>query len=188
MRGHNACFWQVGVLAAAGMVSACGSTPNTGTSEDKEILHSRVNAAIMDFKTQDPSIQRFLDSAEAYAIFPHVVTGAVIVGGAHGHGEVYQKGTLVGYADVSQGSVGGQLGGELYAEFIFFQTEHSVVDFKFGTLPEFDARATAIAASRGAAATADYRRGVIIFTLPESGLMAQAAVGGQKFRYTPVVK
>jgi hypothetical protein len=42
-----------------------------------------------------------------------------------------------------------------------------------------------VAASKGAASTADYRRGVIVFTLPESGLMAQAAIGGQKFRYQP---
>ena len=171
------------MMAAAG----CGSTPNTGTSEDREVLHSRVQTCMADFKAEDPTIQRFFDTAEAYVVFPRVVTGALVVGAAHGHGEVYQKRQLIGYADVTQGSVGAQIGGQRFAEVIFFQNESSLVDFKYGTL-EFDARATAIAASRGAGTTADYRRGVVIFTLPESGLMAQAAIGGQKFRYTPIVK
>ena len=180
-------FLAIGVMAAAGTIWSCGSTPNTGTSEEKALLHSRTQSVMQDFKTQDPTIQRFIDSAEAYAIFPHVVTGALILGGAHGQGEVYEKGKLIGYADVSQGSVGAQLGGQSYAEVIFFQNEMALVDFKYGT-SEFDARATAVAASRGAAAAADYRRGVIIFTLPESGLMAQAAIGMQKFRYMAVEK
>jgi lipid-binding SYLF domain-containing protein len=173
-----------GILAAGVMMGACASTPNPGGSEDRALLHSRVDAAIRDFKTQDPTIQTFFDTAEAYAVFPAIISGAIVFGGAHGDGEVYQKGKFIGYADVSQASVGAQLGGQKYGEMIFFQNEGSLVDFKFGTM-EFDARATAIAASKGAAAAADYRRGVIIFTLPESGLMAQAAVGGQKFRFEP---
>jgi hypothetical protein len=44
----------------------------------------------------------------------------------------------------------------------------------------------AIAAAQGAALNAKYREGVLIFTLPRSGLMAQAAIGGQKFSYKPL--
>lgn len=175
------------VMMVGGLMAGCAATPNPGTESDKALLRSQVQAVIADFKREDPTIQRFFETAEAYVVFPEVVTGALIVGGAHGDGEVYQKGQLIGYADVSQGSFGAQIGGQKYAEVIFFQNEGALVDFKYGTL-EFDARATAIAASRGAAEAANYRRGVIIFTLPQGGLMAQAAVGGQKFRFLPVSK
>jgi len=171
-------------LIASALLAGCGDSPHPGDSVDRALLHDRVTASISDFKIIDPSIQRFFDTAHAYVIFPEVVTGALGVGGAHGDGEVYEKGKFVGYADVSQGSIGAQIGGQKYSEIIFFQNEGSFVDFKYSSL-EFDARASAVAASAGAAATADYSRGVVIFTLPQSGLMAQAAIGGQKFRYEP---
>ncbi|MCL2639474.1 MAG: hypothetical protein FWD53_01380 [Phycisphaerales bacterium] len=176
-----------GVLAVAGFMAGmtgCATVPNPGTESDRTLLRSRVEAIIADFKAEDPTIQRFFQGAEAYVVFPEIVAGALIFGGAHGNGEVYQNGQFIGYADVSQGSFGLQAGGQKYAEIIFFQNEGSLVDFKYGTL-EFDVRATAIAASHGAAEAANYRKGVIVFTLPQAGFMAQAAIGGQKFRFLP---
>lgn len=48
------------------------------------------------------------------------------------------------------------------------------------------AEVEAIAAAEGAALNAKYREGVLIFALPRTGLMAQAAIGGQKFSYKPL--
>jgi lipid-binding SYLF domain-containing protein len=175
----------LGITTLATLLAACSASPYPGDFSERDIMHSRVNAAIADFKHNDPSIQNLFEKAEAYVVFPRVVTGAVVFGGAKGRGEVYERGRLVGYAVVTQGSFGAQLGGQEYAEVIFFQNESAFVDFKSGS-HEVDARATAIAASNGAAATADYRRGVIVFTLPEGGLMAQASVGVQKFGFQPL--
>ena len=47
------------------------------------------------------------------------------------------------------------------------------------------AETAAIAASAGAAATADYSKGVLVITQQGGGLMAQAALGVQKFNYHP---
>jgi len=135
----------------------------------------------------DSSLQRRMDSAYAYAIFPKVTSAAVGVGGAHGDGEVYQGGRLVGYADLSQGNVGIQLGAQRYAELILFEASRPFEEFKASTV-EFDARASAVAAAAGAAETAKYTNGVLVFSKPETGLMFQAAVGGQKFRFTPYVQ
>jgi lipid-binding SYLF domain-containing protein len=172
-------------LASAMTLAGCGSTPNIGSESQRDALTSRAQASLDDFKRTDPTLQPILDSSYAYVIFPDISTGAVGVGGAYGRGEVFRNGTMIGYADVSQGSIGVQLGGQKYAELIVFKTATPFVDFSQSTL-EFDARASAIAAASGAAATADYSRGVVIFSLPQGGLMFQAAIGGQKFRYTPV--
>jgi len=171
----------VGMMLLAG----CGAKSGPQSMEDRELVHSRVVAALADFKRADPSLAALLNTSQAYAIFPQVVSVAVGVGGAHGDGEVYQNGALIGSADVSQGSVGAQLGGQKYAELVLFQNEGALSNFTHGTL-EFDARATAVAASNGAGKTADYSRGVMVFTLPESGLMAQASLGLQKFRFRAV--
>ena len=53
---------------------------------------------------------------------------------------------------------------------------------------EFAAQATAVAANEGAGANADYHEGVAIFMMVKGGLMAEAAIGGQKFKFTPTSK
>jgi hypothetical protein len=47
------------------------------------------------------------------------------------------------------------------------------------------AKVSAVASAEGAALNAKYRDGVIVLTLPRSGLMAQVSIGGQKFRFKP---
>ncbi len=163
------------------LLSACGETAHVST-EERAKLHDQVQAAINDVKQTDPTIQRFFDHAYGYAVFPVIVTAGVGVGGAGGDGEVFEKGKFVGYTDLSQGSIGLQLGAQKYGEIIFFEKESALLAFKSSTT-EFDARATAVAASAGAAAAANYSNGVAVFTIPIGGLMAPAAIGGQKFRY-----
>jgi len=160
---------------------------NPGNSDDRSLLHDRAQAALRDFQATDSSLATLLNSSQAYVIFPRIMTAAVGVGGAYGKGEVYQKGKFTGFADVTQGSVGAQLGGQKYAELILFRTEVPFVDFTHGTF-EFDVRASAILASNGAAKTADYSRGVLVFTMPEAGAMFQASIGGQQFHYTPATQ
>ena len=47
------------------------------------------------------------------------------------------------------------------------------------------AQATAVALKSGSGTSADYSDAVAVFTLDESGLMGEASVGGQRFRYVP---
>ncbi len=169
------------VVAAAALLGACG-TVNPGDAEDRTLLRQRAQASVSDFKRTDSSLESLLNSSYAYVVFPRITTGAAIAGGAYGKGEVYQKGQFVGYADVTQGSVGLQLGVQRYAELVMFRTETTYLNFTHNTW-EFDARASAIAVSAGAAAAADYGTGVLVFTLPEGGLMAQAALGVQQFTF-----
>ena len=90
----------------------------------------------------------------------------------------------MGYCDLSQASIGVQLGGQKYTEIICFETAQAVQNFKEGHF-RFDAQATAVALKSGAGANAKYKDGVAVFTMDESGLMYEASVGGQKFSYQP---
>jgi len=171
----------------AGLLGSCGVTPNTGTFDERQRLHAECMSSLSEFQAADPSLSQRMDSAYAYAIFPRVVNAAIGLGGAHGNGEVYQNGRLIGYADMSQGNLGAQLGAQKYAELILFENERPLTDFQHCTV-EFDARGSAVAAASGSAAAADYSHGVLVFSLPETGLMLQAAIGGQKFRYTPAAE
>ena len=49
--------------------------------------------------------------------------GGAIVGGAYGRGEVYEQGKMVGWADLSQATIGAQLGGQSFSELILFESK-----------------------------------------------------------------
>src|SRR5262249_42007133 len=109
-----------------------------------------------------------------------------IVGGAHGKGCVYEKTNFVGHVTMTQASVGAQVGGQTFAEIIFFETPAALSDFKSGKF-EMSAEASAVALKDGASAAAKYKDGVAVFTQSKKGLMASATVGGQKFKFEPAV-
>jgi len=169
--------------AAAMFLAGCSTAPQTNS--DRSQLQNDSDAAINDLKTQDSSLDNVLRHSYGYAIFPSVGKGAVGVGGAYGQGEVYQGGNLIGYADMTQATAGASIGGQTFSELIVFQTGDAIARFQSGQLT-FDADASAVAAKDGAATNARWANGIAIFTQVKGGLMADAAVGGQKFNYEPV--
>ncbi len=169
--------------AAAMFLAGCSTAPQTGS--DRSQLQNDSDAALNDLKAQDSSLDNVLRHSYGYAIFPSVGKGAVGVGGAYGQGEVYQGGNLIGYADMTQATAGASIGGQTFAELIVFQSGDALQRFEAGQLT-FDADASAVAAKDGAAANARWENGIAIFTDVKGGLMADAAVGGQKFNYEPV--
>lgn len=135
------------------------------------------------FQKTDPGMQMFFDQAYGYAVFPDVYKGGILLlGGARGDGFVYEQGRLIGRSSITQINVGPQLGGQAFAEIIFFRSQSDLEDFKKGNY-ELNAQASAIVVTAGVATNSEYSDGVAIFALPKSGLMAEASVGGQKFSF-----
>jgi len=146
----------------------------------------------------------FFNKSFGYAVFPTVGKGGAGIGGAYGKGRVYEKGKYVGDTSLTQLTVGFQLGGEAYSEIIFFQDQRAFNEFTKGNF-EFGADAQAIAitasanakasstgASAGASVTKNkatttgaYHKGMATFTVAKGGLMYEASIGGQKFKYEP---
>lgn len=151
---------------------------------DKEELAKDVKYTLEQLQKQDSGIRKFLDTSYGYAIFPRVAKGGIGFGGAYGNGQVFEKGKLVGAATVSQVTVGFQLGGQVYSEVIFFEDEKAMDSFKQSKFA-LSAQASAVAAAEGASSNAKYQLGVAIFTMARGGLMYEASVGGQKFKFTP---
>ena len=174
-------------LATVGL-TACSEYQKDpdGNAQAEARMQLRQDAAneVQRYKDQDPSLDRFFSGAAGYAVFPEIASGAAGIGGAYGKGVLYVNGQFVGYCSMKQASIGAQIGGQTYSELVFFEKPYNVDQFKKGNV-EFSAEATAVAASKGAAAKADYENGVAIFILGQKGLMAQAAIGGQKFTYWP---
>jgi len=88
---------------------------------------------------------------------------------------------------MKQATIGLALGGQAFTEVIFFKDKVALNAFKEANY-EFAANASAVAVKSGAGATSDYSGGVKAFVLVKGGLMAEASVGGQKFKYKPLKK
>ncbi len=125
-----------------------------------------------------------LGGSPGYAVFPRIGKGAIGIGGAYGKGVLYEGGRIVGYCDLTQATIGIQLGGQTYAEIIVFETPNAVRVFKNNRF-QLGAQASAVALMSGVGANAKYTNGVAVFTMAESGLMYEASIGGQKFDYQP---
>ncbi len=148
----------------------------------------------------------FFDRSYGYAVFPSIGKGGLGVGGAFGNGCVYAQGNKVGKASMTQISIGFQLGGEAYTQIIFFQDKRAFDEFTSGNF-EFSANAQAVAITAGASASAStagnssgvsggkhdattkgahYNKGMATFTIAKGGLMYEASLAGQKYKYKPL--
>ena len=153
----------------------------------------------------------FIDDSYGYAVFSSIGKGGIGIGGAHGKGEVYVGGKRVGQTKMNQITYGLQLGGQVCSQMIFFRDKRALEDFTSGNF-EFGAQATAVALTAGAQASNstggggntssgtdadsskvnanekqyDGRSGMAVLTIAKGGLMYEATLGGQKFKYEPI--
>jgi len=151
-------------------------------SKDKEVMADAEKAKTY-FISTDAMMKTLFDNAYGYVILPNVGKGGIGIGGAAGNGAVYEKGTVIGMAKMTQATIGFQFGGQSYREVIFFESKEQMDHFKANKI-ELSAQASAVAANAGASANVKYADGVMIFTQEKGGLMYEASVGGQKFKFT----
>jgi lipid-binding SYLF domain-containing protein len=174
------------VVVAAILVAALAGVGQAAADElDQKKLTAEVEEAITAFKQADSSVGSRFTNAVGYVVFPTAGKGGLIVGGAHGTGQVYERGKLIGIAKMTQVTVGAQIGGQAFMEFIFFETKEALEKFKQSGY-SLSAQLSAVAAAEGASLNAKYVDGVVVFTKAKSGLMAEATVGGQKFEFRPI--
>lgn len=178
-------FLVFGVTTVSIIPAYAGWNPlETETAMNQDITNSQVAEVTKNFQNAYPTMKVYFEKAYGYAVFPTITKGGAGIGAAHGKGEVYEQGTFIGTAGLIQVTLGAQLGGQTYSEIIFFKDKETLEDFKASRL-KLGARASAVAAANGVSADADYNNGVAVFALAKNGLMYEATIGGQKFKFHP---
>lgn len=142
---------------------------------------AKAEEAVAALLEKDPKMQRFFDAAPGYVVIPTVGKAGFGVGGARGKGVLYENGAVTALVTLTQLSIGFQWGGQAYSEYIFFEDQATLDNFKEGNF-ELNAQVSAVAVTLGASADASFEDGMAIFTMAKGGLMYEAAVGGQKFK------
>jgi lipid-binding SYLF domain-containing protein len=169
------------LLVALAAVMMLFGTARAGWDPADEMNAERT---IGKFKEADPSLERFFERAYAYAVFSDIYKGGfMIIGGGHGKGIVYEQGQPIGRSTVTMLNVGPQLGGQSFAEIIFFKDQQALADFTKGNY-ELSAQLAVVVVKAGMATNTDYSNGVAIFAMPNAGIMGEATIGGQKFSFS----
>ncbi len=166
-------------------------------------LANDITKTIKIFMTAGESAEFFKHSF-GYAVFPNIGKAGFVVGGAYGEGQVFKQGIKVGKTSMSQVSIGFQIGAQGFSQIVFFEDQRAFSEFTNGNF-EFAATAQAVAITAGASASAtttgnsttasggqnnatttgkNYNKGMAVFTVAKGGLMFEASLAGQKFKYT----
>ena len=166
------------------VATSFAQTKEQTAADQRKELAKNVQDTIARYKKTDPGIERFFKDSFGYAVLPRVGKAGFIVGGGHGTGEVYEKGKLVGTCTLSIVTIGLQAGAQEFSEILFFENQAAFDAFKQNKF-EFAASASAVIVKSGVARDKNYKDGVMMFVDPTGGAMAEAALGTQKFTFTP---
>ena len=171
------------VVFATFMMVGCSTAPRS--QAERRSLVAEADAAVASMTAKDASLRDVIDRSAGYAVYPNVGAAGAIVGGAYGRGVVFEDGRPTGFTELNQGSVGAIIGGQTYAQMIVFENEAALNRLKAGNF-DIGAEASAVALKAGIAAATRFEGGLAIFQMPKGGLMATAAVTGQKINFQPM--
>ena len=165
-------------------LTGCGSEPSNNNQVMQ--LSNDVGACIKDLEIDNGGLKDELKSAYGYAVYPNVESGALVVKGASGNGQVFQGGNYIGFSELSVGGVGLSAGGQSYSEIVLFQNQQALSNFENNKLG-FDATASATILQAGAATSAPQydKNGVAVLKHVKGGLMVDASLNGQQFTFKP---
>jgi lipid-binding SYLF domain-containing protein len=171
------------VLAVAtGLLVGCTTAPPT--PESRNALVENATLAMQDMNRVDPGVEALVRKGYGYVLFPEVVKAGLGFGGGYGQGVVYEQGQHVGYADLTLGSVGMQIGGQTFSELVVFENKTAMDRFKLSPV-DFTAGVAAMILQNAAAVNATFIDGIAVVVRPITGAMAEATVGGQQVKYVP---
>jgi lipid-binding SYLF domain-containing protein len=170
-----------GLLVATGaLVTGCAHTPKSEAKRNE--LQQQAVSVLEEMKAKDPSLQGLLDQSYAYIVFPSVGQGGFIVGGASGAGVLFQGGQATGFVDLSQASIGAQLGGQKFSEVVVIKDPFTLDKMKAGKF-DVGGQTSAVMLRTGAAAGTQFNNGVAVVVNPIGGAMLNVSLTGQTLRF-----
>lgn len=169
-------------LATLGLVATgCNTAPKYA---NRQSFALEAKAAENWFGDNVSGFRDQIRDSGGYIVFPDVGEwGIVFVGGTFGRGGVYSAdGTQIGWAAINRTGVGLTLGAQGQKVAIVLKDEETMRKFKQGTWSG-DVAATVVAAQEGAAASKQFKEGVVIYVGDQAGLMAGVSLALSHVRY-----
>ena len=149
----------------------------------EETIRADVAATLTRLQAKHPELKESLEKCHGYAVFPSVGRASAVLGGAYGKGEVFESGKSVGFASLSQMTIGVQIGGQTFSELILFPKKEALDKFREGQVA-FTANASAVIVKAAASGTTNFD-GVTAHAYSRGGMLLEVSLGGQKLTFIP---
>ena len=170
------------VLSAAAALTLAAAAPATAQSlAELEVDADRTMERLV---ATQPVTQEMFDRAAGLLIFPEIVKGGLILGGATGKGILRVDGATAGVYRSAAVSYGLQAGIQRFGYVMVFMTENSLAylddtdGWEVGVGPSIVYADDAMLAGR--LSTTTYQDGVYVFFVDQRGFFAGAGIEGTK--------
>ena len=170
------------VLVAFSFVMTATCAASTSKSEaDKLAADSR--AALKLLYQTTPSAKVLGDKAKGILVFPSIVKGGFMIGGAYGEGTLFQNNRVVAYYRSTAASYGLQIGVQKFGYALFFMGDSDLAylsksdGWELGVGPTITIVDSGMA---GSFSTTTARSGIYAFFFEQKGLMAGLGLQGTK--------
>ena len=168
----------IGIFAA--LAIGCAHAPTSASAQDN--LKQRADAALRMMCENNSQVSPLLEQAAGYVVFPNAWDVAFFGGGGGGTGVVYQHGRAIGYAELSQGSFGGEAGVQKFAEIIVIRDQATLDQMRQGKF-DIGGQASAVINHTGTGKTFDFgKTGIAVFVQPLAGAEVKASLEGQRVK------
>lgn len=182
---------QTVVVAAAVLMTllsvACSTGPGGSqamvSNVDARKIESKSRAALNGLYRSDPEARQLGAKARGILVFPEMIKGGLIVGGAYGDGALYQRGGATGYYRSISASYGLQAGLQKYGYALFLMDDNAIRSlnrsdgWELGTAPNLTVIDKGMA---GSLSTTTINEGTYAVFFGQQGLMAGLGLQGTK--------
>jgi lipid-binding SYLF domain-containing protein len=167
------------------IIAGCSST---GTSK-YSMTHSAsqidvdVDEALNKLYTASPTARDISTTAKGVLVFPAIVKGGFVVGGAYGEGALRQGNKTVGYYNSVAASYGLQAGAQKFGYALVFMDEASIDYLSRSDGWEIGVGPSVVVVDEGVArslTSSTAREGIYAFFFDQKGLMAGLGIQGSK--------
>ena len=170
--------------ALATTITAC-AVPGGSTGPD---LDAQADAALARLVNSEPAANALIRQAKGVLIFPEIIKGGLVVGGAGGRGVLRAGGRTKGYYQSAAVSYGLQAGIAKFGYVMVFLDDASLRYLDESAGWEVGVGPNVTIADEGFArklSSTTVRKGVVVFFLDQKGFFAGAGIEGTKITRIP---
>jgi lipid-binding SYLF domain-containing protein len=170
------------LVACAAFVFFANAVPSHAKS--KEEINASAKATMDRFHNKVKGSTEYLKGAKGVLVMPSITKAGFVFGGKYGQGALQVGGKTVDFYSLAEGSVGWQIGAQVYDMVILFMTEEVLKKFRIGENWEAGVDAEITIIEVGADATVETLRSqhpIAGFIFDQKGLMGGLSIKGAKF-------
>ena len=169
--------------AALGTLAAGAVIPAAHALTHRPELDASVRRTLASLEAQNPGARALKEKSVAALVFPRIIKGGVLLGGAYGEGAMMQNGQITGYYNSFAASYGLQAGFQWFGYALIFANQGALDYFNNSSGFEIGTGPSVVVVDQGMArrmSSSTITQDIYAFIFNQQGLMAGLGIEGTK--------